>query len=202
MRRSNYSLVLLVSGFFLTSCHPLNRGFEFVGEYEAPRSNFTIQIVARGNIKGGHDISDEAFSLVRICPLSSSTGKSFELALGSSPDGWIKAESKGLGMGSSDWNWKSAEGLFKGMLDSAGFANVASEEVAGGVKVIEGSLSGPKGAILKGQIESLRVLGTKSQYLMTTMNGRPNIDWVQDLYSEPCGEIGTQSAAAPDASRQ
>ena len=187
---------------FLAACNPLNRGFDFIGEYEAPKSYYRVFIVAGGNIKGGHDISDQAFSLVRICPYGSGKGRSFDVTLVSSPDAWIKAGSEDLGVTPSEWNWRSAEGILKDMLGRAGFSNLDGIELQGTVRVIEGSLAGPKGTVLKGQIGSLHVLRTKSDYLAMTKSGQADRRWIRKLPLQPCEEGRAQQAAAPDASRR
>ena len=115
-------------------------------------------MAARGNIKSGSDVSDKAYSLVRICPLDPQNGMPFEMSLTSLPDESIIMESKTLSISKSEWNWKTSEELLKKALELAGYNNIIKEEVTGCVRVIEGSLAGPKGTILKGQIESIEVL--------------------------------------------
>lgn len=194
-----FSISFLLS---LVSCHPLNRGFEFRGEYEAPRSRYHIETISAGNIKGGHDVSNEAFSIVRVCPLSGATGKSFDLALLSTPEGGIKVNSRDVDVASSEWNWKTSKGIFKTMLARAGFQGVVEEELIGSVKVLEGALAGPKGAILEGQIDTMKVLGTKSKYLAIPKKGQPDLVWLQTVSLKDCTEAGAQPTAAPDAPRR
>jgi len=80
----------------LISCHPFDQGFTFIGEYKAPQSGYLVRMAARGNIKGGSDVSDKAYSLVRICPLDSQNGMPFEMSLTSLPEESIIMESKTL----------------------------------------------------------------------------------------------------------
>ena len=165
-------------------------------ETETSRLN-AEPIVSGGNIKGWHDISDMAFSVVRVCPLSSGKGKSFDLMVTSDPEAWVKVESKDLCQALTKWNWRTAQKQVKDMLTQAGFANGVNEEVKGSVRVIEGSLAGPKGTILERKIESLNVLHTASTYLSLMNRGRPDTNWVRQSSLKPCEEIGTQAARAP-----
>jgi len=143
-------------------------------------------MAARGNIKGGSDVSDKAYSLVRICPLDSQNGMPFEMSLTSLPEESIIMESKTLSISKSEWNWKTSEELLKRALELAGYNNIINEEVTGSVRVIEGSLAGPKGTILKGQIESMEVLIAEPGYGVTTKQGNPTFDWIKDLSLESC----------------
>jgi hypothetical protein len=143
-------------------------------------------MAARGNIKSGSDVSDKAYSLVRICPLDPQNGMPFEMLLTSLPKESIIMKSKTLNISKSEWNWKTSEGLLKKALELAGYNNIINEEITGSVRVIEGSLAGPKGTILKGQIESMEVLIAEPGYGVTTKQGNPAFDWIKDLSLESC----------------
>jgi hypothetical protein len=95
-------------------------------------------------------------------------------------------ESKTLSISISEWNWKTSEELIRKALNLSGYNNIIIEEVTGSVRVIEGSLAGPKGTILKGQIESMEVLIAEPGYGVTTKKGNPAFDWVKDLSLESC----------------
>ena len=88
------------------------------------------------------------------------------------------------------------------MLDRAGFRAMAEDEIKGSVEVIEGSLAGPKGTVLDGQIDSLRVIRAESKYLSFPRQGQPDVLWLGTVSLQRCEEAGTQPAAAPDASRR
>jgi len=199
LRERNVQLFLVL---FITSCQPFDRGFEFVGEYAAARSKYRMHIVAGGNIKGGHDISDTAFSLVRICPFTSRSGTPFDMTLISDPEGRFLVESKDLKQEPSEWTWRTAAPILRQMLGRAGFINVTDQDLKGSIQAIEGSLAGPKGSVLKGQSDSLDVLQAKTEYLSMKKRGRPDFSWVKHLSLKPCEEDGAQPAAAPDASRR
>ena len=197
-----YSSVSILIIHSLISCQPFTRGFTFQGEYVAPQSGFLVRMIARGNIKKGSDVSDKAFSLVRVCPIDSKNGYPFDLSLSSEPDEWITMESKVLGFSKSEWHWKTSENLFKKALKSAGFNTIVDEEVKGSVRVINGSLAGPKGTILKGQIESIEVLMAKPGYGIRPKRGNPSMDWVSGMSLQPCEERAAQRAPAAAASRR
>ena len=173
----------------LISCTSLDQGFTFIGEYKAPQSGFLVRMAARGNIKDGSDVSDKAYSLVRICPVNPKNGIPFEMSLSSVPEESIIMESKTLSISKSEWNWKTSEDLLKKALNLAGYNKVINEELIGCVKVINGSLAGPKGTILKGQIESMEVLISEPGYGVTTKQGNPTFDWVKDLSLKSCEEV-------------
>ncbi len=184
-----FYLHLLIAILFtvsLISCHPFDQGFTFIGEYKAPQSGFLVRMAARGNIKDGSDVSDKAYSLVRICPVDPKNGIPFEMSLSSVPEESIIMESKTLSITKSEWNWKTSEELLKKALELAGYNNIINKEVTGCVRVIEGSLAGPKGTILKGQIESMEVLIAEPGYGVTTKQGNPTFDWIKDLSLESC----------------
>ena len=184
-----FNLHLLIAILFavsLISCQPFDQGFTFIGEYKAPQSGFLVRMAARGNIKAGSDVSEKAYSLVRICPLDTQNGIPFEMSLTSLPEESNIMESKTLGISKSEWNWKTSEELLKRALELAGYNNIINEEVTGSVRVIEGSLAGPKGTILKGQIESMEVLIAEPGYGVTIKQGNPAFDWVKYLSLESC----------------
>jgi hypothetical protein len=143
-------------------------------------------MAARGNIKAGSDVSEKAYSMVRICPLDPQNGMPFEMSMTSLPEESIIMESKTLSISKSQWNWKTSEELLKKALKLAGYNNIINEEVTGSVRVIEGSLAGPKGTILKGQIESMEVLIAEPGYGVATKQGNPTFDWIKDLSIEFC----------------
>jgi hypothetical protein len=69
----------------------------------------------------------------------------------------------------------------------AGYGDVAEEEIKGSVKVIECSLTGPKGVILKGQIKSLIVRRADIVYGYKVMKDRPPREWIQSSELRRCG---------------
>lgn len=175
----------------LVACHGPDQIYEFTGEYEAPLAKYRLRMVASGNFKGRQDISEEAFSLVRVCPSTAGIGRPFDLTLVAYSVGSVRAESRELGVALSEWSWNTAEGVFKDMLDRAGFLNVPVEEIKGSVHVIGGSLLGPKGTVLKGQIDSLKVLYTKSKYVAMTRSGRPDTSWIGRMSLQSCDGLGS-----------
>ncbi len=164
----------------------LDRGFRFHGEYEAPHSGFRIEVMARGYVKGGHDIAKTAFAVARFCPLHQSAGRSFELSLLAEEGQWIKASCRDFNLNHAEWNWKTADSVLQGLLSKAGFSNVSADEVKGSVQVLDGSLAGPKGARLKGQIDSLVVLRADTSYEMGVKRGRPSSDWIDQSALQLC----------------
>ena len=164
----------------------LDRGFRFHGEYEAPHSGFRIEVLARGYVKSGYDIAETAFALARFCPLHQRAGRSFELSLLAEKGQWIKASCRDFNLNRDEWNWKTADSVLQGLLSEAGFSNASAEEVKGAVQVLDGSLAGPKGARLKGQIDSLVVLRADTSYDIGVKRGRPSSDWIEESALQLC----------------
>jgi len=181
-RTHSFYLFLL---FFLLSCN-FDSGFEFRAEYEATKSGYRIDLISRGYVEAGHDISKNAASLVQFCPLEPSSGTAFRISLIVEPKHWIKMECADFGSPPSDWNWRTAEKLLSEIIHRAGYTNLNSEELKGSVKVIENSTAGPKGVILEGQIESLRVLNTDISYGYALSRNKPKREWIGESDLPSC----------------
>jgi hypothetical protein len=142
--------------------------------------------MARGYVKGGYDIAETAFAVVRFCPLHQGGARSFELSLLAEQGQWMKASCRDFNLNHAEWNWKTADSVLQGLLSKAGFSNVSAEELKGAVQVLDGSLAGPKGARLKGQIDSLVVLRADTSYEMGVKRGRPSNDWIDESALQLC----------------
>jgi hypothetical protein len=164
----------------------LDRGFRFHGEYETRHSGFRIEVMARGYVKGGYDIAETAFAVARFCPLHQRPGSSFKLSLLAEEGQWIRVSCHDFDLNHAEWNWKTADSVLGGLLSKAGFSNVSAKEVKGAVQVLDGSLAGPKGARLKGQIDSLVVLRADTSYDIGVKRGRPSSDWIDQSALELC----------------
>ncbi|HYY14229.1 MAG TPA: hypothetical protein VE758_07345, partial [Chthoniobacterales bacterium] len=77
----------------------------------------------------------------------------------------------------------------KEALAEAGYRDVAEEEIKGSVRVIESSLAGPKGVILKGQIKSLLVRRADIVYGYKVIKDRPPGAWIGSSELTPCGGL-------------
>ena len=129
-------------------------------------------------------------------------GRPFEMFLYAQEGEGAAMERKDYRIPKSEWSWKTSEGLLWKALTLAGFTDFSEAEVEGGVKVINGSLAGPKGTVLRGQIDSLKVLVTHPSYGLDIKPGEPSTDWINGLSIQPCGGIGPQLAASADAERR
>jgi len=87
-------------------------------------------------------------------------------------------DSDDLAISSTDWNWRTSQGWLKEALSQAGYKDVTEEELKGSVRVIESSLAGPKGVILKGQTKSLIVRRADIVYGYKVMKDRPQREWI------------------------
>jgi hypothetical protein len=182
--RSLAVLPVLVVG----SCS-LDRGFRFYGEYEAEQSHYRIQLISQGYVKPGDDLANSAFVLVQFCPTGQSSGKAIRMTLTAAPGQWNKIESDGLAIPSGEWNWRTSNEWLKEALAQAGYRDVAEEEIKGSVRVIESSLAGPKGVILKGQIKSLLVRRADIVYGYKVIKDRPPGEWIGSSELAPCGRL-------------
>jgi hypothetical protein len=127
-------------------------------------------------VNSGDDLANSAFALVQICALPGFTGRPFRIEMTALPNEWISLECRDLGVPPTDW--KRPEQLFSDLLSSAGYKGPVPEEVKGSVRVIASALSGPKGVILKGQIESLGVLRADIEYGYKVMKDQPPKKWI------------------------
>jgi hypothetical protein len=171
--RSLALLPLLLAG----SCS-FDRGFRFYGEYEAEQSRYRIQLISHGYVKPGDDLAESAFAFVQFCPIEQSSGKAFRITLTAVPGQWNKVDSDDLAIPPSQWNWRTSHAWLKGALSQAGYRDIAEEELKGSVRVMESSLAGPKGVILKGQIKSLIVRHANIVYGYKVMRDRPLREWI------------------------
>jgi len=178
--------VAILPFLLVSSCSP-NRGFRFYGEYEAEQSRYLIQVISQGYVKSGDDLAESAFALVQFCPTTHSTGRAMRMTLTAAPGQWNKIESDDVAIPSREWNWRTSEGWLRAALAQAGYGDVAEEEIKGSAKVIECSLTGAKGVILKGQIKSLIVRRADIVYGYKVMKDRPPREWVQSSELRRCG---------------
>jgi hypothetical protein len=163
-----------------------NRGFRFYGEYEAEQSHYRIQLISQGYVKPGDDLAESAFALVQFCPTGQGGGKVIRMTLTAAPGQWDKIESDDLPIPSREWNWRTSEGWLKEALSKAGYRAVAEEEIKGSVRVIESSLTGPKGVVLKGQIKSLIVRRADILYGYKVMKDRLPREWIRSSELTSC----------------
>jgi hypothetical protein len=156
----------------------LDRGFRFYGEYEAEQSRYRIQLISQGYVKPGDDLAESAFAFVQFCPSEQSSGKVFRITLTAVPGQWNKVDSDDLAIPPGEWNWRTSQVWLKATLSQAGYRDIAEEELKGSVRVMENSLAGPKGVILKGQIKSLIVRRANIVYGYKVMKDRPPKEWI------------------------
>ena len=172
-RRHGIALFVGTIVVAITSCL-FDNGFRFEAEYEARYSGYRMSIVSRGYVAAGHDIADNAYARVRICPIAGGPGRPFRFTLAARPQTPRHFESEEVTAASANWSEK----LLRSVLLTAGYREPTATELAGSYRVISNSLSGPKGVILEGQIDSVKVLRAKPEYGPADMKIRPLADWV------------------------
>ena len=170
------SLALVASILFagLSACAS-EKWFRFEGEYEAQQSGYRIVIVSRGYIVFGSDVADHAFTRVQVCPMASGMGRPFRFSLAARPQAPRLFESAEMLTANATWS----ETLLGAVLRAKGYAEPASAELAGSFRAISNSLSGPKGVVLEGQIDAIKVRRAKAEYVAADLKGRPLVEWVR-----------------------
>lgn len=163
-----------------------DRGFRFRATYQAPKSGYQIELLSQGFVKQGNDLSDNAFAIIQICPLAQNHGRPLRFCLLSEPDRWLQMLSSNLDLPQQDWNWRTSLKLFRQELLMAGYSELDTAEVSGSVKVIGSALSGSKGVILEGQIESVKVVNTIIYCDYKFDRNQPVIQWIKSEDLEPC----------------
>lgn len=180
-------IFILISLFLsVVGCHFLERGFGFSGEYLAARSGYRIVVQSGGIVKPEHDISDSAFSVVRICPLRNLPAKSLLFSLMAKPDEWIRLDCEHHAISGAEWNWKTEEKLLSDLLLKSGYVNLDVRELKDSIRAIEGSLAGPKGGVMKGQAQSIEVIRSEHTYNMKVFKNRRQSEWVRPTEVPSC----------------
>ena len=168
----------------ITSCSS-EKGFRFEGRYEAPRSGYRIMIVSRGYVASGFDIADYAYARVLVCPLTAAAGKPFRFSLTKLPQAPQLFESEDMLTADATWSEK----LLGAVLQARGYSALTAMELAGSFRVISNSLSGPKGVILQGQIDSVTVVDAKPEYAAADMKTQPQRGWVSSAELGTCAPV-------------
>lgn len=169
------SLVIVQQG-----CNVLTgQGFLFRGVYSAEKSGYRIELISKGYVKFGHDLSESSRAIIQICPLKKDHGRTFRIALTAKPNEGIQMESQNLSFRGREWNWQTSEQLLRDELETAGYGDLDMVELKGSVEVIENSLSGPKGVVLKGQIQSVMVIRADIEYGSQVIKGQPPNKWIE-----------------------
>jgi hypothetical protein len=163
-------LILLIA---LSSCSS-DKGYRFEAVYEAPNSGFQIKIISRGYITAGSDTADDAFARVSICPVVSGEGRPFRFSLTARPRAPSLFGSDDVLTANAEWS----QNLLRSVLRVARYREPVAEELAGSYRVISNALSGPKGVVLEGQIESVKVVRAKAEYTRADLKGQPYGEWV------------------------
>ena len=176
MNVANLVVVLVVMS--LEGCNLSGNGFRFSGQYRATRSGYCIYVISKGYVKPGDDLAESAFAVAAFCLTGNSDSRPVLVTLAANPRQWIKLDCEELGIAGADMNWKTSRELLTTLLSKAGYSNLAPEEVQASARVIMNSLSGPKGVILKGQIESLQVLHTDITYGYNVNKSNPPGTWI------------------------
>jgi hypothetical protein len=156
VRRCRRTLATLLCVALANGCQRDYR-FETCARYEAPLGRYEVAIRARGIVRAGHDVSQEATADVRIAPLQSTTVPAIRLVV-TLPHDLAYEVANGE---ASRVIWPPVQGTFAELLQRHGYDGSA-DEITELQRAIEGALAGPKGTMMEGQSRSLRVRSVTS----------------------------------------
>lgn len=128
------------------ACGPPDDGFRFDGEYSAPRSGFSLSLVC-ARFSPARAEAAAAFAVAQVCPAGSPDGRPFRMTFTAEPGGPVRLEAGALGPVAMEWNDRSAEGLLRGLLTSAGFRNIDAGELGECLAALGRSLARPQGDV-------------------------------------------------------
>jgi hypothetical protein len=183
-RRARLPLIAALLFAGLAACASEN-WFHFEGDYEAEQSGYRLSIVSRGFVASGYDVADHAFTRVQVCPSAGGAGRPFRFSLAARPQAARLFESEDMLTANATWN----ENLLRAVLRARGYSEPSAAELAGSFRVISNSLSGPKGVILEGQIDSVKVRRAKAEYISAQRKDRPLAEWVAASELSKCDAL-------------
>jgi len=154
---------VIIPLLLVSACGPGVRTFRFTGTYKAPLSGYRIHLISQGYVLAGDDLSQNGFAWVRVCPLPGMKARPLKLSLTATPNSWTLIESPEQGLMPTELKSNDTTPL-SALLEQAGYQTLNPSETAGSVRVMESALTGPKGVILEGQIDTVQVLETQIDY--------------------------------------
>ena len=163
-----------------------DRGFRFHAEYGAPRSGYRVKLISQGWVASGHDLSENAYALVQLCPVGAPGARPFRLTLWSAPMTFDRIASIELGLAPTEMKRGTGADILTDLLSRAGYKGLDSGEVVRTVRVMRSALYGSKGVVLEGQIDSLQVLSTKIDYGYEVVKDRPPESWIKSSDLPEC----------------
>lgn len=132
-------------------------------QYEAPRSGYSIRVFGSGSIPSGADHSTSSQGKVLMCPLDAQKSEGIRLTV--RDDAKVEYEILGTRMkGTEQWDWSTKHKALTKYLTLGGLSNLTEAEIKETASVIGGVMAGPKGTILKGQSDLLKVLEVDYRY--------------------------------------
>lgn len=179
-------MIISFSMIWVQGCDLSDKGFRFHGQYEAVQSGYRVQVLSQGYVEPGHDLANSAFAIVHFCPIRSADGGVLRINVTARPDEWITLDCEAFEVMSRDFNGRTSEELLTELLSGSGYRNLVPDEIGATAIVIMNSLSGPKGVILEGQIESLRVLQTGSTYGYAVEKDQAPRTWIDSSEVPTC----------------
>jgi hypothetical protein len=155
---SRVSILIKVFLFtLLVGCETTFTGYSYkiCAVYEAPQSQFRVTIYSEGYIEAGADTSDTYKGKIKIAPLSQK-GKNILLMFQDNNEVSYRIESGRI----VNWKWgfRDNQRTLIDILTTSGYTNIDGNEIRASIRAIGGAFGGPKGVILEGQSQPLKVI--------------------------------------------
>jgi len=155
---NSYKLLLLL--LIITACNTSHNGYKFKinAVYEAPVSGFKMTIESNGYVEPGSDMAETYEGSVFIEPIPEKESiKKINLNFSSSSDELLYDFDSGK-QNKVVWGFREDFKSLIRILGLAGYKNLSEDEIRESVAAFGGTLSGPKGVILEGQSEYIKVI--------------------------------------------
>jgi hypothetical protein len=177
------SIGLICGGLTITlqGCESFTRrGFHFRGTYLAPQSGYRIEMVAQGIRDIGEESIVDMHRLVQICPTQPKQGRSIRFRINSKREAQQAFLAIAHGTPQS-WDWRSAQGILRSLLQQSGFTALEQVELAGAQRILE---SAPP--VYPGQVAGLKVERADWNGNFSFNSAQPQTAWIADSDLPPC----------------
>jgi hypothetical protein len=142
----------------LLGCGTTLTGYNYLisAVYHAPLSGFELTINSKGHVRAGADTSDTYQGIVKIEPLDNKGKKNVALAFIDNDQVSYKINSAKNQQ--AKWGFREALKSLNAILKKAGYVTLNENELKETIRAIGGAFGGPKGVMLNGQTEYLKVI--------------------------------------------
>lgn len=149
-------ILILLSLLVFTACKP--NTFKLKGIYEAPKSQYRIEIVSEGKIASGADISNDSVTKATVISIRQMQPE-FSIEVQNKPE--LKMVTLKTKESQRQYQEGDVEKILKEALQASGYKVTDVGEVKETATAIYGASSGWKGALMPGQSMYLKVVEVK-----------------------------------------